>query len=626
MANFDYGMQFMVIKTGRIGMLVDKNRSKFTLSFLDKDPGHPEKKVFKKSELKDVNDRSVKASVLAKYIKGMLSFKELTEGTNLLQPNLDNTPRPYKITIKDLLAGLSVYKDRSYSEISHWIDTIVAFEDGISFSDDPYEDIQDKVTNQDVLNYVWLMFDRFTWDFDSIDDSSKFLIDLKNDLSLWVESKGKEIPVGIMRSISQQYDDDTIDAQSEATQKLFKRCLDAMCDMKDPRSIQRRGYCYYCGTKIYPNNWVKARDAFIEYYNLTGDASAANTLGYIYYYGRCNNGVPEYDEAFKYFSIGHAFTYYESTYKLADMFAHGYGVVKDEKTANHLYWSVYDQNLTRFINGDYECKFADAALRIGNCFRYGYGEEVDIGAAYYYYLQADLAIRKRIEAANHYGDTVVFNGIQHALEEVRQQYHKKGRTLSFNYPRWIDWTLIDHRWCKIKIHELKGGVLSLKASPVSRRDESSAPMMLITVAKSDYCELRDSIHVKTSKNSSFKVIGDGNEFTYDSYDYDWDGSTSFYLGDELVAEIKTDHYSFTAPARKEIKPEGKIYHFVSIVFGSSNRKYDYICDDTSVKEGDKVIINGYDGETEVTVVDVFDKYENQLGLPLERYKKIIRKI
>ena len=43
MANFDYGMQFMVIKTGRIGMLVDKNRSKFTLSFLDKDPGHPEK-------------------------------------------------------------------------------------------------------------------------------------------------------------------------------------------------------------------------------------------------------------------------------------------------------------------------------------------------------------------------------------------------------------------------------------------------------------------------------------------------------------------------------------------------------------------------------------------------------
>lgn len=624
MANFDYGTQFMVIKTGRIGTLIDRYRSKVTLSFLDKDPDEPEIETFKKSELKDVNDRSLKASALAKFIKGMLSYKELTEGTNILPLNLDNTPRPYKITIKDLLTGISFYEDRPYSEITDWIDTILEFEDGISFTEDPYKDVEDKVTDQDILNYVWLTFDRIRWDFDREYNLNKKLTELKKDLTVWTGSKGKELPVGIMKKISQQYDEDTVDTQSEATQKLFKRCLDAMCDLKDPKSIQRRGYCYYCGTKIYPNDWVKARDSFIEYYNLTGDASAANTLGYIYYYGRCNNGVPEYDEAFKYFSIGHAFTYYESTYKLADMFVHGYGVVKDEKTANHLYWSVYNQNFARFINGDYECKFADAALRIGNCYRYGYGEEVDLGTAYYYYLQADLAIRKRVETANHYGDTVVYNGIQHAIEEVRQEYHDKGRKLKFG-PGWINWTLIDHRWCKMKIRELKGGALSLKASPVKRRDEEASPMMLITVAKSDYCELKDSILITTSENSSFEVIGDGNEFIYDSYEYDWNGTTSFYLGNDLVAKIETDHYCFTAPAKKESTPEGKLYHFVSIVFPSSGRRYDYICDDTSVKEGDKVIINGYDGETEVTVVDVFDKYENQLGLPLERYKKVVRK-
>ena len=91
-----------------------------------------------------------------------------------------------------------------------------------------------------------------------------------------------------------------------------------------------RGYCYYCGTSVYPNDWIKARDAFIEYYQLSGDPYAANTLGYIYYYGRCNGGVPEYDLAFRYFSIGHAYGCYESTYKLADMFVHGYSVVKNE--------------------------------------------------------------------------------------------------------------------------------------------------------------------------------------------------------------------------------------------------------------------------------------------------------
>ena len=32
-------------------------------------------------------------------------------------------------------------------------------------------------------------------------------------------------------------------------------------------------------------------------------AFLANTLGYIYYYGRCNNGNPEYELAYKYASM-----------------------------------------------------------------------------------------------------------------------------------------------------------------------------------------------------------------------------------------------------------------------------------------------------------------------------------
>ncbi len=127
------------------------------------------------------------------------------------------------------------------------------------------------------------------------------------------------------------------------------------------------------------------------------------------------------------------------------MFAHGYGVVKDGETANHLYWSVYKQNIKRFVKEDYECKFADAALRMGNCFRDEIGARKDLETAYYYYLQADFAIRKRTAAANHYGDTVVFNGVQKALEEVRKEYTKKGRTEQFFYPGWTKWTLLKHR-------------------------------------------------------------------------------------------------------------------------------------------------------------------------------------
>ncbi len=47
--------------------------------------------------------------------------------------------------------------------------------------------------------------------------------------------------------------------------------------------------------------------------------------------------------------------------------------------------------------------------------------------------------------------------------------------------------------------------------------------------------------------------------------------------------------------------------------------------DESIVKGDKVVVMGYDGETEVYVVDVMDKYESELALPIDRYKKIVRK-
>ncbi len=626
MANFDYGTPCMVIASGRIGMVTDSTRTKVTLSFYDKDYFDPDQVTFRKTQVRIIEDRFVKASRLGQFIKGKLSFEELTDGSNILPQFVDNDPKPYKINLKDILSGATVYEDKSFADICKWVETILTYEDEISFTDDPWGVIRDKVTDRDIMNLLWRDLDDFRWTYDGFDGQANDVIkNIKNELTIWLESNRKQLPPSVLRTVAFQFDDDSIDNESRATQKLFKQCLDAMCEKKEPKAIQRRGYCYYCGTKIYPNDWIKARDAFIEYYQLTGDASAANTLGYIFYYGRCNNGIPEYEEAFKYFSIGHAYTYFESTYKLADMFAHGYGVVKDGETANHLYWSVYKQTFKRFIKEDYESKFADAALRMGNCFRYGYGAEVDPETAYFYYLQADLAIRKRTEVADHYGDSVVFNGVQRALEEVRKEYTDKGRKTYFRNPGWLNWTLIKHRRCRIKIRELKNGALQLTASPIKRRDEKKAPLMLVTIPRSDYCELRDRISIKTAANSTYSIPGGGNEIIFDSYEYNWNGTTKFYYGDELAGEIFTERYTFTAPSKKEIIPEGEKYHFVRVVFEGSGRCYDYLCDDTSVKEGDQVIINGYDGETAVNVVSVFDKYENQLGLPLDRYKKVVRK-
>ena len=630
MARIESGMFVQVIKSGRIGEVLKRERTLITVEFCDEFSIDPEIYDYKDYELKVVELPRIKTSQLKPFVRGEITLTEISNGVNIIPECVEVDSKAYRITAEDLLAGVNNYDGMPPEDVYRWVSTLLFLSDDLSFPDSPWEDIEDAVTEKEILEYAYGEVEALEWeiqDDEPIELSSEAFKGIREVLEPWVKSNGKAYPDCIRYKIAQQYDSDSIDKQTEATQQLFKECLDYYCDVKkDPKAIQRRGYCYYCGTKVYPNDWIKARDSFIEYYNMTGDASAANTLGYIYYYGRCNGGVPEYEEAFKYFSIGHAYTYFESTYKLADMLAHGYGVVKDGESANHLYWDVYRQCLKRFVKGDFESKFADAALRMGNCFRDEIGAKKNLETAYFYYLQADYAIRERTAKANHYGDTVVFNGIQKALKQVREEYTDHGRTEKFEYPGWTKWTLIKHRRCKLTIKELKGGVLSIDARSMKRRDEQEAPKMLITIPKADYCELKDKIHIKTSANSKYKAVGGNSEIVFDSVEYDWrDHKTSFYLYDDLTGEIWTDYYSFTAPAKKKVELTGEVYHFVSVCFEESGRQYDYLCDDTTVMVGDTVIVNGYDGEKPVKVVGVMDKYESELGLPIEKYKRIVRK-
>ncbi|WP_031553606.1 tetratricopeptide repeat protein [Oribacterium sp. FC2011] len=559
MEHIQDGSYVEVIKTGRVGEVISRKRSNVIVSFCDKSLIHPEDLTFKESELKVVELPKIKTSEFGAFVRGDISLAEISNGTNLIDDRAKKDSEEYRISTEDLYAGVKHYTGKTVEEVFRWIDTIMLLVENMHFPEDMRRWVVDEVTEKNILAYVFDAMDELHWELsesepdDICEDELNFFKDI---LGTWVESGGKEYSDFIKHEITTQYNDDNIDKQSEATQKLFKECLDYWCDVKkDPGSIQRRGYCYYCGTKIYPNDWLKARDAFEEYYQMTGDASAANTLGYIYYYGRCTSGVPEYDKAFMYFSVGHAYSYFESTYKLADMLAHGYGVVKDEYSANHLYWKVYKQNLKRFMKGD-DCKFADAALRMGNVYRDGIGVESNAEAAYFYYLQADYAIRKRLDL-NFYGDTVVFNNIQKALEETRKEIVDKGRTVKFYSPGWTKWTLIKHRRCRLTIKELSNGVLALDATPLKRRDEEAVPQMLITVPRADYCELRKSIRIKTAPEARYEIFNGESEIVFDSVEYDWsEKKTSFYLYDEMVGEIWTEYYSFTAPGRKNVARRG----------------------------------------------------------------------
>ena len=636
---FKEGNCVQVLKTRRIGIVSSVSCRWIGVTFWDRTPSEPETLNFLDSDLRLAALPEISVSDLGPLVRAEKTVSELSRGTNLISDQVKDDGTEYRITLADLYEGIGkMYLEfRDPEDIYIWFLMLDMFRGSTGL----YEDLNSLEGNALVESCIMRtahsqmreLCRNYAAEIAEYDPRKEPgnapWISLGGTLAMieeWFRSEQTRIPEAAALAIAKEYDADTIDEQSEEVQSLFRKCLDQLCDSKVPLAIQRRGYCYYIGTKVYPNDWVRARDAFLEYYALTGDASAANTLGYIYYYGRCNKGVPEYDQAFRYFSIGHAYGYFESTYKLADMFAHGYSVVKNGETAFRLYLSVFAENLDSFCKGVFDCNFADAALRMGNCYRYGTGCEKDPEGAYFYYLQADLAIRKRIEETDYYGDTVVYNNIQRALAEARKEYTVHTRKVIWDHPGWKDRIFGQGMICRMKIRELKDGALSLTVHTVAGYDEEDDPAVLLTVPGADYCDLVREIRLHTAKYSTYMTAVEDDVVFFDHCEFDPEtGTTVFFLNFIETCEIKTRHYTLTLPKKKKEEPSGRKYHFAGIRFGETGRIYDYLCEDETVVPGDRVIVTGYDGEAAVEVVEVSDKYESELGLPVEKYKHVLRK-
>lgn len=430
----------------------------------------------------------------------------------------------------------------------------------------------------------------------------------------------------ILLYLVDKYNHTNIDNQSEAVQMLFKNCLEELCRRLVPEAIEKRGYCYYCGTKVYPNDWFKARDSFLEYYERTAAPSAANTLGYIYYYGRCNNGTPEYDKAFYYFSIGHAAGIIESTYKLGDMFKHGNGVKENQKLAFSLYQRTYNHCLLDFCYGNDAGNFADIALRMGECYFLGIMKPKDATAAYEYYLQANLAIQKRMEAVNYYGDDVVSSSIKRGFLKAQRRYHNTKIIRKYVEPeKFLNQMTKGHRRCQLIVKKEKNDKLRLTFNMLPWPNEMKAPKLLLTSCDADYCNLADMLKLETGKKSHFINHSKAESIIFNEASYGWHNKILYlYLDGVLQAELHVKHYRLLLPKPPEIKASGRLLHFASISFQDGGKRYDYLCDDKNVKPGDKVVVTGYNGETAVSVVDVFDEYESHLKLPFDSYKKILK--
>lgn len=554
----------------------------------------------------------------------------------------------YKISLDDIYNALktALKDDPTIDEFfDNWLTPLFQLEEylGIYYEYDQDEISEENVKQKPEVRYlpleedyvfmdIWSNLD-YIWDTDNEGKQLSQLpeyIELIDEIERFYRNNGK--PVEEMEFTDKEKESfiryigygDIADDVSDKELELCRKYTDELCGKDSVIALDVKGYACYGGNRLYDCDWKISRDCMIKLLDLTDNAQYANTLGYIYYYGRCTDGVPEYGKAYEMYTFAAANGLYEGMFKLADMYLHGYACKKSPRTANNLYSMVYHDCYKKMLKGQIG-NFPDAALRMGNVFLKGIDAPEIPEQAYRYYLQADMAAKDRANNNDFFGYTTVALNVKKALDEAKKKlpedYWKE--YMRFNTPDPFE-DLIRGNWlAKVSAVESKESNITLKATRISNKAEYDADPIMYTFGPINYCGIQSEIELIAVEAES-SLIESAEAVVFDEVDYDYDNDRiCFNRNGETAAWVKCKEFRFYPP--KENEPSGDILKFVSIAFQDNGRTYDYLCNISGIQIGDKVIVPGYDGEKEVEVKDIFEKHESELGLPLERYKKVIRK-
>ncbi len=307
-------------------------------------------------------------------------------------------------------------------------------------------------------------------------------------------------------------------------QKVFKKVLEELCEAGNLRAIQIKGYaCYGDGHPVYPCDWFVSRDCMLQLVEHGDDhmqAQSANTLGYIYYHGRCNNGIPEYDLAYKYFSLASFYGFYEASYKIGDMLAGGKGIPKNKRAAYRLYEKVYMDCYRKFQEDDKHQTLADAALRMGKAYQTGIGVYPNLMLAYTYYLQAKLAIGIRMKHSDFFGNKKVLAGIEKGLEETRLELLKEKDVtqshMMIDIKRIVDVLRYDPYVLRTITMKIQNDDDAIRLKFKRRKIESYDPIskIMITVPEVSYCKRTNQIVLQCPKDTEINVKNDAKKIAF----------------------------------------------------------------------------------------------------------------
>lgn len=397
--------------------------------------------------------------------------------------------------------------------------------------------------------------------------------------------------------------------------------IEALCPKDVEVALDLKGYACYNGGRLYEQDWQAARDCFERLVKISDNPYYANTLGYIYYYGR--TGTPNYEKALQLFQFAAMHGNAESLYKLGDMYRNGYGVEKRQGVAFAIYQRVYEATRATFIEQP-DGNFADAAIRMGDAYRDGIGITHDRVKAYAYYLEADCAARRRAEQTSFWGAhnvaATAASNLQEAKTHLPQTYLVK--QIAERGPRFFLELLDGHFMGEIFIRKEKGGTYDMF---LGRRWNGAGRIpFLVTEPRLSFCCVTEELHI-SGLGGKIKLKGKKkHRVVFD--DAAWDAKRHrlvLYLAEKKVGVLACREYVLYAPGRQP--KHGKRLRFARITFQRGGKRYDYLCDDKNVKAGDTVIVPGMNGDVPVYVESIVHMRTSELPLPFYRYKSVVRK-
>ena len=343
---------------------------------------------------------------------------------------------------------------------------------------------------------------------------------------------------------------------------MYKRFVDDLYKKGDEHAMAILAWGHYEGNEAYEQDWALSEKFLLELYEKTGDPYAANSLGYIYFYGRVNEGIADYEKAFKYFSFGALAGIDESRYKAADMLINGLGTRRNLDMGLNLIVDGYQEAMADFCEGNYDNKLADYALRMGNACRdnliYGMG----LRDAYKFYLEAEFAIKKRREINEEYGDDQVEQNIKNEMANIREHVGipGSGGVLRADFPVYINQLFDDRYPVKVSIdvpRDSREGTLTISRlrfegdmpdlPPEAAGSELikflDSPPILASYPELSFAELTSEITYILEEVELVKTPEKSNHFLSDAFRRnDVTNSLEFYAGGEMIAAIEAGWY------------------------------------------------------------------------------------